>query len=359
MKTRVLLAAALTFAAWRAAGAPSPSMHQTTYDPVRELHGRIAGPPTSVMVLGSLHLKNLGEGFRPAVLGPLLDRLAAFRPTVITVEALTGTQCDQLARFSAVYASDESYCRLIGQAEQASGMALPDAASGVVTTLAHWPNSPTPGDRRRLAALFMGSGERASALVQWLRLPPSERRDGDGLNAELVRLLRTMAEEPNENAQIAAVLAARLKLDRVYPVDDHTADIVERPLGEPAGRAIHQIWDQPNPVQQKFAVMPNDTGAAMLDVYRFANGAEYQRSVSEGEFGPLLRQSTPELYGRQYVAWWQTRNLRIVSNIVAAAGNTPGARVLAIIGASHAAYLRSYFGQMNDYDVVDPEQILH
>ena len=47
----------------------------------------MAGPRAKVMVLGTVHLNALPPGFDLASLQGLLDRLAAFRPDIITVEA--------------------------------------------------------------------------------------------------------------------------------------------------------------------------------------------------------------------------------------------------------------------------------
>jgi hypothetical protein len=48
------------------------------------------------------------------------------------------------------------------------------------------------------------------------------------------------------------------------------------------------------------------------------------------------------LYGRQYVAWWETRNLRMVANIRVAFGNHPGARVLNIVGSKFVGWLEFF-----------------
>ena len=62
----------------------------------------------------------------------------------------------------------------------------------------------------------------------------------------------------------------------------------------------------------------------------------------------------PPYYGRQYVAWWETRNLRMVANIRASFGNKPGARVLSIVGTSHKPYYEAYLGMMHEVKLVDP-----
>ena len=67
---------------------------------------------------------------------------------------------------------------------------------------------------------------------------------------------------------------------------------------------------------------------------------------------------SPEQYGRAYLAWWEVRNLRRVSNIRAAFGNRAGARVLNVVGASHKAYYDAYLGMMSDVKLVDAEDVL-
>ncbi len=74
--------------------------------------------------------------------------------------------------------------------------------------------------------------------------------------------------------------------------------------------------------------------------------------------GQLTSQRTPQLYRRQYVAWWETRNLRMVANIRAAFGNHPGARVLSIVGASHKPYFDAYLDMMHEVRLVDPVTVL-
>src|SRR5690606_41766017 len=69
------------------------------------LDSDMAGPRTQVLVLGSVHLSQLPEGadFDPATLQPLLQRLAAYRPDGITIEALSGETCDMMKRQPTVH----------------------------------------------------------------------------------------------------------------------------------------------------------------------------------------------------------------------------------------------------------------
>lgn len=216
-----------------------------------QLDAEMAAPRTQVLVLGSVHLSQLPKGsdIGAARLQPLMDRLAAYKPTIITVENLSGETCDLMRRHPAVYLPEDSatYCPDTSDAARATGLDVPAALGQVRAALGTLPSAPIPAQRRHLAALFLASGDPSSALVQWLQLAQAEQRSGDGLDAALVTRLRAMETRPNESDQIAARLAAKLGLQRVYPADDHTGDNVD--LGDPVayGKAIQAAWDKAAP----------------------------------------------------------------------------------------------------------------
>lgn len=332
------------------------------FDP-RQHKQAIAGAPSQVLVLGSPHLSGMPQNFRPEFLEPVLDRLAAFKPEVITIEAISGQDCEVLQKHQSLYGGAyDDYCWGTAEAQKATGLSVAEALEAIAKTLADWPKAPTAADRRRLAALFLAANDRASAQVQWLRLDPAERRAGDGLDAELVKILERRGAKLNENYEIGARLAARLGLERVYPTDDHSADAIVANAGEGFDTALTQLRASAT-VQAARADYESRTsalndGRAVLDFYRYMNAPATQRAAVAADFGAAARQESPELHGRQYLAWWETRNLRMVANIRAAFGDRPGARVLAIVGSSHKPYFDAYLDMMQDVALVDAEQVL-
>jgi Family of unknown function (DUF5694) len=349
---------ALTAVQTFAAGTPAfdPRLHKS----------EVAGQPAQVLVLGTAHLSEI-KGLDPALLQPLLDRLARFKPQIITVEGLSGEECETLLRFKAQHGADtwDSYCWPTDEIENATGLNVSQAQAEADRTLAVWPPSPTPAQRRRLAMLFFAANDRASAMVQWLRLPQSERHAGDGLTPAMVEALERKGKPLNENYAIASALAARLGLDRVYPVDDHTADTAldnNSPEGRAYGDAIQAAWkEKPAPaVRDEEDRLEKDlrSGADVLAFYRLMNEPQSQRETIASDMGRNAGYPSPKLYGRQYVAWWETRNLRIAANIRATLQQDPQARVLSIIGATHKGYLDAYLDMMQDVRLVDAEQFL-
>ncbi|QWP79282.1 hypothetical protein J5226_04575 [Lysobacter sp. K5869] len=317
------------------------------------------GPRTQVAVLGSTHLSGLPKDYDLKALEPLLERLAAFKPDVIAIEAVSGEDCDHLTRYRELFdGADESYCADTEAARKATGLDVHAAVVAVRQRYAEWPAHPTPAQRRALASLLLAANDRPSALTQWLQLPPAERRAGDGLDAALAAQLDRLATDArNENYRIGAVLAARLGLQRVYAVDDHHADRITADAGKGYEAAVKAVWAgfvYPFAEREKALIDQGD----LLGLYRRLNAPESQQAAIAGDFGANLREPSPERYGRQYVAWWEARNLRMAANLREAFGNRPGARVLDIVGASHKPYLEAYLRPMHDVEVVDVQALL-
>ena len=340
----------------------TPSLAQTpAFDP-RSWHGEHAGKPTEVLTVGSAHLSQLPAPPTPAMMQPLIDKLAAFKPDIITHEGISGEQCDVLRRYAARYPDMfDSYCWGTEEAMKATGLDIPGAMAEVEKTLSAWPNQPTSAQRRHLAALFIAAGDRPSAQVQWLRMPATERRIGDGVDEALLTILTRKGAKPNETYDVAVSLAARLGLERVYAVDDHTADSVQASAGAGFGPALQKIWAGISfPESKEYDALAKNlkTGADMLAYFRFINQPNTQRAFVKNDYHKAMNTASPEQYGRQYLAWWETRNLRMVANIRAAFGNKPGARVLNIVGSSHKPYYDAYLGMMSDVKLIDAATVL-
>jgi hypothetical protein len=330
------------------------------------LKGPPAAKPNEVMVLGTPHLSGLPDSFEPDMLAPLLDRLSQWRPTAIATEDLSGLQCDNLRRYPARYAETvKVYCFDPASASQATGLSVPEATAQAERLLESWPATPAPGQRRQLAAVFLAAGEPGSALVQWLRLSPEDRRAADGLDDAMVAMLEKARSRRNETSLVAAVLAARLGLERLWSVDDHSADSPEPAIpGErqASEAAIMKAWDNPATHQRRAesdrlnAKLAQPDG--LINMYRAYNAPDAPMLVYRSDFGAALAEPSPQGFGRQYVGYWETRNLRMVANMRDVIGRYPGTRLLTIVGASHKGYYEAYLHQMHDVQVVDTALVL-
>lgn len=359
-----ILAAALALAAV----APAAAQNRP-FDP-REYQGRHVGEATQIMVLGSPHLSGAPETFDPAVLEPLLERLAAFRPDAIAIEALPGRTIDVMWDYRESYPQvAQQYggrtMALAGLTRGMLGMDMAQADAEVRRTLADWPASPTPAQRRRLAALFVAAGDPSSALVQWWRLDPSERvADDESISRLLAEQLATYdtPARRNENHLIASRLAVRLGQERIYPMDDQTDDVV--PNFEANITAfMEEPWMAQLMADPAFAPLREagqhlTTPAEALATYQMINRPSSGWTDANGQWLNMINRASPADVGRARVAAWETRNLRMAANIREVAARYPGGRILVITGSAHKAWLDAYLRMMSDVQVVDATRVL-
>lgn len=318
----------------------------------------MAGPRAQVLTLGTIHLRTVPASFNPAALDGLLDRLAAFRPEIVTIETENGEECDLAARHVAKYGAD--YCPSTQLARKATGLEAPAAMAEAHTLLKRWPAQPAPAQRRHLAALFLASYNRASAYVQWLQLPAGERRAGDGLDAALVEQLVKLEQRNDESLQIAARLAARLGLARVHAVDNHTGDLIDVPDMKAFLRSIEAAWATAGPAMRAHQHEEEVLARAqdLLPLYRVVNDPQRLRVLAEANVLPMMRTASREGYPRIWVAGWEIRNLRMVANVRETFRERPGARVLAVVGASHKPWFDHWLGMLQGVDIVDAVKVL-
>jgi len=318
----------------------------------------MVGPRSQVLVLGTTHLSRMPKSFDPAALNGVLDRLAAFKPDIITVEDEPSDDCDLAARQPVRFGAD--YCASTDAAKAATGLDLTAAITEVRKTLKIWPAQPTPAQRRRLAAVYLAANETASAYTQWLQLSKEERRPADTLDAALVSKLQGMSTANNESFQLAAVLAARLGLQRVHAVDNHTGDLIEVADSKAFGRAVEGAWaagSAPAKVyqeQQRALMLASD----LLPLYREVNDPASLAVDADANVRSALRGQSPENYPQMWVAGWEIRNLRMVANIRETFRERPGARVLVIVGAAHKSWFDAWLGQLQGVDIVSAPEML-
>jgi hypothetical protein len=362
MKQLILAAAAML-----AAIAPAAAQNRP-FDP-REYQGRHVGQPTQILVIATPHLSGTPDTFDPAVLEPLLQRLEAFHPDAIAIEALPGRQIDQMWTWRESYpGAAQSYggraMAFAGISRGLVGMDMPQADAEIRRVLAGWPATPTPAQRRRLAALFVAAGDPSSAIVQWWRLEASERVADDNVSRLLAEQLNTYSTPArrNENELIASRLAARLGQERIYPMDDQSDDVA--PNFEADITAFTQepwmqaLMDDPTFAPLREAGQHLTTPQEALATYRMVNGWRAGRTDANAQWLNMLNRASPNNVGRARVAAWETRNLRQVANIREVSTRYPGGRILVIVGSAHKPWFDAYLSMMSDVEVVDAARIL-
>jgi hypothetical protein len=131
----------------------------------------------------------------------------------------------------------------------------------------------------------------------------------------LLNILARTGAKPNETYEIGIALAVRLRHQRVYAVDDHSADTVQAQAGAGLEPFLEAHWrDSDYTLKEAIGRMeaalisPDD----LLGYYRVINSPATQRDAVKGDYHRAMNLPSPENYGRKYLAWWEVRNLRKV-----------------------------------------------
>ncbi len=325
---------------------------------------RKRGERSQLAVLASTHLSGLPDEFDRTRFRPLIEKLKAWAPDKVAIESLSGAQCDYLRAYAFAHeGTADNYCYDTTAARTATGMTGAEAEAEIEATLASPAAERKATVRRRLAVLFLTVGDPSSAAVQWLRLAPADRIAADGITDALREDLDKRINRKNENIILGATIAAELGHERVYPVDDHTGDRATGPVDDKLyGPEIMVAWDNPSAHTRRKAYdawnerVKSDASMDVIEWYRATNSPEEAWLAVAGDFGAQAGASGPYGAGRKYLAYWETRNMRMAANIREVIG--PEARVLAIVGSSHKPYYERYLGVTSDLEIVDVDGIL-
>lgn len=351
-----------TLAVFCAVTSASAQTYKPAFQP-DQMTDRPVGAPNEVMVLGTPHLHELPDNFEIGMIDPLVDRLVEWRPTAIATESSSGLLCDTMRRQAWRHGNAyQKWCDFDpAPFGEATGLDVNEANEPAEMLLADWPESPTAQQRRRLAAIFLAAGEPGSARVQWLRLPASERRADDFLTQDMVAYLVSLDGSMSEG-RIAERVAARVGLERIYEVDDQAFYAGPAPDEEAYATAIMAAWDNPATTerQKTYDTLFKNLGqaGAFFEMYRTFNDPAHAELAYESDFGAALQDPSDGDFGRRYLSYWETRNLRMVANIREVLGRKPGTRMLAIVGASHKPYYEAYLAQMRDVELVNVMPLL-
>jgi hypothetical protein len=123
-----------------------------------------------------------------------------------------------------------------------------------------------------------------------------------------------------------------------------------------------KAWDNPatrqRQVQDQALQAAATDDAGVLAMYRAYNAPGAARLAFESDFGAAMNEPSLQHFGRGYLAYWETRNLRMAANIRAALETRAGSRMLVIVGASHKGYLEAYLHLMHDVRIADTAPLL-
>lgn len=321
--------------------------------------GEFARERAEVLVLGTAHLSGWPES-EPGWFAPLNDALAGWAPDSILIERPTAWQAELYAhqeeRFAAT--ARRTLGAEIGAARQAQSVLQLSAYSAEAEIRSE---AAASLDDVRLTLLLMAAFDAHSAAMRWSRLAAAQQQTLSDRAPMAAQVISQTAASRNETQWIAANVALRLDHVRLHPFDDQiekaafaSTGLIETLAEDGRLEAVlsTQMLERLHADQAR---RPNHANA-VLDWYRHINSPEFTRLDAEGQWGSFLAEGGEE--GRQRVALWEARNLRMAANIREIMALEGGGRILVVVGSAHKAWLETYLRRQSDVDLVALDDIL-
>lgn len=325
---------------------------------------------TQVLILGSGHLGNLGQQFRPALLDSLIEVLRGYSPDVIGVESLpsqviVGMEAapEKYRQALEIFAKDR--LELARRAREALGVSRTEAegrAKGLLEQAVR--GGLSPEGRLDLALNLLAAYEVESAVLQWSYLPEVGQERLSTMDGGLAGQFDALLNSPVESFSIGVRLARVLGLQSIACIDDQQDtdiyfEIADRLEPELERIGYHTAIRESEIIRKhqessRRAVEAGD----LLPHYRFMNSPEYVHAIMDAEYVSYLRPKLPSRLERTRLAQLEVRNLNMASHIRRASARHPGQRMLVIVGASHKPLLDLYLSQMLDVKLVHLGELL-
>ena len=308
---------------------------------------------TRVLVLGTFHLREIAEEFKPSMLDRLLPVLQGFRPDAICVETLSGTRVRELEL-------RRDAGPLVGQVVDDFAAAHVKLGKRACEVLGTSPEKAAVRVREMFAATrAAGAGKRSpeerAALALWMlaAYDPENGKEIWHLSGKTVVAAYA----------IAARVARALGLETLEPVDDFedldAYAVIDAQLDKDLeGNALVAAISK-TPVYQDAASRLKECvkSGDLLPQLALVNSAGYAAADVDAQWGVFLRTHFASGADRGRLGLWENRNLKIAARIRAVAALHPGGRVLVVYGAAHRPFLEAYLARTADVEVVGFENL--
>ncbi|SMO84338.1 DUF5694 domain-containing protein [Fodinibius sediminis] len=324
---------------------------------------------TEVLVLATPHLRQIEYSLSPNMLDSLINVLENYAPDIIGIEALPGTQISEMRRRGGVYQSvvnrfADKQLNHGNKAREMLNLSWNKADDKANALLKYTRLSQTVADSTRLNLVnhLLASYRLHTAALQWSYVDKKKRLKQSTVSRESAIFLNELLESEDEISSISLRLAHALNLQRLYPIDDHMEKDVLADIKTGLTRAlddstVQTVKNAPYRRKYKQILKQGIEDRTLFPLYQYMNSSAYIKQDQNVQWrNTFLDSSNPFL--RKRLALWEVRNLNIAAHIRKASTEHTGGRLLVVIGASHKAFLDSYFNRLMGIEVLTLSDLL-
>lgn len=320
---------------------------------------------TQVLVLGSTHLRGLGEKFSPKLLDMLVETLKQFRPDLICIESLPGDVIETMQFKGEVFelileqfASD--HLRFAKKAQKLVRLPRHEAGQRAKKLVSQ---KLTTAKRLELILTLLAAYDLFSAVLQWSYLPQKVRVVSHTLPRNIRTFLDQQLIKSDERVSLGVRLGRELGLQTLTAIDDHT-DFSIRHGRLSDFRSVfakgREYFSEESRAYLRDSSQRFDKALEsgdLLPFYSYLNSAKVVQTLVDLECLTYLQINHRSGLDRAILAQWELRNLNMVAHIRRASALYGGKRILVIVGGSHKPLFDRYLKQLTDVKVVQLKDI--
>lgn len=317
-----------------------------------------------IAVLGTAHLATLQPAPDAAQRDVVLQRLAAYAPTRVCIEAIPGERIEAFladpgrhGELLSVFAMDA--VRLAG--EQQVRLGLDGRQARVEAGRLAASTALDEAGQVRLVGLQLAGHEPWSAALNWSRLSPAQREAAKKrLGRFAAERLEALVASDNEISSLALPLARSLGQRSLCAVDPFVDELGVNALAEElmpvlGDPAVGQGLEAFNQLQASHWKADRATGLAEL--LAWMNSDAFAEADLAAEWTVFARGDGHDA-GRRRLMLWHARNAEIVAYLARELAREDGGRVLLLIGGAHRPFLQASLRALPWVEVRDAQALL-
>jgi hypothetical protein len=317
---------------------------------------------TKILLLGVPPLSVIGNDFSPSILNKIILKLKNFNPDIICLDVISP---DEIA--SKIYFNEISYydfevkndINLFLATKKKLKLSVTDASLKFDSLLlsANSDQKISIQKREKIIQLALANFDLYSAALHYIYLSDSDKRKIK-LDKKVIERLNSIVKSNNEKSIIGLRLAAELKLNRIYAINDESdkPDLIniseklfeEMRLSEVYSSLKAEILNQTADDKLKEGLIKND----LLDFFTYLNSDSYAINSTNNNWSIYYKMFLDSRLDRTRVGLWEMKNLRIASNIREVSSFNPSKKILVIIDVSKKAFVEEYIKNMTDIKLV-------
>lgn len=323
-----------------------------------------AASAATLTVVGTPHLRSLDPAASPAQRQLVVNRLAAFEPSIVCVEAMPGERVEQFM------GDPLEHGELLRHFAHTAVQLGPDqqvrlgldrrAARAEAATLEHRQAPLESGERLRLIGLQLAAFEPWSALLNWHGLDESGHTSAaDTLGAMAVERLQQLAQSNNEIVTLAIPLARRAGHRRLCAVDSFVDEATVQTLAEDLMPLIGDAdirADLEAFAAERGRRWAPDREDGLVELLAWMNSSEWAERDRATQWD--IFDSGSHDGATRRLMLWHARNAEIQTWLFRTLAEVDGERPLLLIGGAHRPFIEQALEAHRWIEVVPAHSLL-